>query len=155
MTRLFPRFFEQEEGEEIFNTINASEIRDVLDHFKKDKSPGPDGWTVEFIVCFFELFEKDLVALVDDIRVNGKVPGILNATFIALIPKTDKPLTFDDFRPISLCNLVYKIITKILSNRMKPILSKRITKEQFGFLLGRHISEAVGITQEALHTIKT
>ena len=69
------------------------------------------------------------MALVEDIRVNGQVPSILNATFIALIPKTEKPLTFDDFRPISLCNLVYKIITKILSNIMKPILSKRISKE--------------------------
>ena len=137
MTRHFPRIFEQDEGNKIFNSINASEIRDVLEHFKKHKSPGPDGWTVEFILCFFDLFEADLVALVEEIRVLGQVPGSLNATFIALIPKTDKRLNFDNYRPISLCNLVYKIITKIISNRLKPILSQRLTKEQFGFLHGR------------------
>ena len=53
VTRHFPRFFELDEGMEIFKNIDASEIRDVLNHFEKDKSPGPDGWTVEFILCFF------------------------------------------------------------------------------------------------------
>lgn len=56
------------------------------------------------------------------------------ATFIALIPKSDKPETFNNFHPISLCNLVYKIITKVISNRIKPMLSKFLTKEKFGFL---------------------
>jgi hypothetical protein len=61
----------------------------------------------------------------------------LNSTFIALIPKVDKPSNFGDFKPIALCNLAYKIIVKIIAIRLKPYLSKSLSLEQFGFLKGR------------------
>jgi hypothetical protein len=62
--------------------------------------------------------------------------------------------TFEGFRPISLCNLAYKIITKIIATRIKASLSTGISKEQFGFLEGRQITDAIGVAQEALHSIK-
>jgi hypothetical protein len=65
------------------------------------------------------------------------VMGALNATFIAIIPKSDKPDSFGGFRPISLCNMVYKIITKIIVARIKTSFSIGISKEQFVFLEGR------------------
>jgi hypothetical protein len=71
-----------------------------------------------------------------------------------LIPKVNKPTTFGDFRPISLCNLCYKIIAKILENRLRPILSHGLSEEQLGFLQGRQIIDAVGMAQECLHSIK-
>jgi hypothetical protein len=67
----------------------------------------------------------------------------------------DNPQSFDDFRPISLCNCIYKIISKIIARRLKPILSEAISKEQFGFLEGRQIHEAIGVAQEGLHSLKT
>ena len=85
---------------------------------------------------------------------EGKVSGALNATFITLIPKRDKPLSFADFRHISLCNLVYKTISKIVAIRLKPFLDKAISANQFGFLHNRQIIEPMGITQELLHSIK-
>jgi hypothetical protein len=63
---------------------------------------------------FFDLLGNDLLEVVEESRRLGKVSGALNATFIALIPKSDKPDSFGGFRPIALCNLVYKIITKKL-----------------------------------------
>jgi hypothetical protein len=78
----------------------------------------------------------------------------LNSTFLVLIPKSSKPLSFGDFCPISLCNLCYKIIAKILVNRMRPILSKGLAEEHLGFLHGRQILDAVGVAQESLHNIK-
>jgi hypothetical protein len=87
--------------------------------------------------------------------VNGYIHNPLNSTFIALIPKSDNPSSFDDFRPISLCNCLYKIISKVISRRLKVILSKNISSEQFGFLEGRKIHEAIGVAQEGLHNIKT
>ena len=98
---------------------------------------------------------EELVNAVEQARLNGRVTGAWNSTFLTLIPKCEKPLTFDDFRPISLCNLVYKIISKIAAIRLKTILNRSLSANQFGFLKDRQITEPVGITQELLHSIKT
>jgi hypothetical protein len=93
--------------------------------------------------------------MIEDTRTSGRIPKILNSTFLALIPKTDNPETLDNFRPISLCNCTYKIVSKVIARRIKRILSKNILKQQFGFLEGRQIHEAIGIAQEGLHSMKT
>jgi hypothetical protein len=97
---------------------------------------------------------EDILGLVEESRRKGRVSGALNATFVVLIPKSDKLDSFGGFRPIALCNLLYKIITKIIAVRIKTSLSVGISKEQFGFLEGRQITDAVGVVQEALHNIK-
>jgi hypothetical protein len=79
----------------------------------------------------------------------------LNATFIALIPKSDDPTSMEDFQPISLCNCIYKVVSKFIARRLKTILSEKISKEQFGFLEGRQIHEAIGVAQEVMHSVKS
>jgi hypothetical protein len=101
------------------------------------------------------LVGPELLELVEDNRNRGKVNGAINSTFITLIPKNGDPSTFGDFRPISLCNLCYKLISKIISNRIKPILSCFLSNEQLGFLKGCQIIDAIGMAQECLHGIKT
>jgi hypothetical protein len=66
----------------------------------------------------------------------------------------ENPQSFEDFHPISLCNFIYKVITNIIARRIKPILSASIFKEQFSFLEGRKIHEAIGMAQEGLHSLK-
>ena len=78
----------------------------------------------------------------------------LNATFLALIPKYDNPNSLNEFQPISLCNITYKVMTKIIARRLKKVFSKVISQEQFGFLEGK-IHESIGVAQEDLHTQKT
>jgi hypothetical protein len=129
------------------------EVLAALKSFSKDKSPGPDGWTVEFYLHFFDLVGTELLELVEDSRLHGKVSGALNSTFLTLIPKENHPITFDDYRPIALCNLCYKLISKIITNRIKPILSRSLSGEQLGFLKGRQILDAIGTAQECLHNI--
>jgi hypothetical protein len=92
--------------------------------------------------------------MVEETRSSGHIAGSLNSTFLALIPKVNKPVNFGDFRPISLCNLVYKVISKVIVVRIKPILSKALSAEQLGFLEGRQIHDAIGTTHECLHSIK-
>jgi hypothetical protein len=87
------------------------------------------------------------------VEIERKIYGGLNATFIALIPKINKPTSFGDFRPISLCNLCYKIISKTIANRINPILSRSLSEEQLGFLQGRRIHDVIGIVHECLHSI--
>jgi hypothetical protein len=104
---------------------------------------------------FFDLVGPDLLELVEDSRIRGKVNGAINSTFLTLIPKFDDPSTFGDFRPIALCNLCYKLISKIIANRVKPILSRFLSFEKLGFLKGRQITDAIGKAQECLHSIKS
>jgi hypothetical protein len=93
---------------------------------------------------FFYLVGEDLLAMVEESRKLGTIMGGINSTFLTLIPKANKPSTFDDYCPISLCNLCYKVISKIIANRIKPFLSREISIEQMGFLEGRRIQDAVG-----------
>ena len=72
-----------------------------------------------------------------------------------MIPKVDNPKTLHDFRPISLCNYIYKVISKVIARRLKDVLSKHISGEQFRVLKGRQIHEAIGVAQEGLHSMKT
>ena len=98
---------------------------------------------------------NEVLELVEESRLNGHITGGLNSTFIALIPKVDQPVSFADFRPISLCNLCYKLISKVAALRLKPFLDSCISPQQFGFLKNRQITEPVAITQEVLHSVKT
>ena len=78
--------------------------------------------------------------------------GSTNSTFLAVIPKEVNPNTFERFRPISLCNSSYKILAKLLENRIKPLLGKLISPSQGGFIKGRHIIDNVIQVQEAIHS---
>ena len=92
--------------------------------------------------------------MVEEARVKGRIEGTINSTFIALIPKQKGLLNFNDYEPISLCNTMYKIISKVIAERLKGVLSKFIIAEQSGFLKNRSIHDAVAATQEIIHTIQ-
>jgi len=128
-------------------------LEGTLKWFKKDKSPRLDGWTIEFYLAFYELTRNDLLKVVEECRITRKMYEAINSTFIALIPKYDSPSYFIHFCPISLCNTLYKIISKIIANRLHPILSHHISLEQFSLLQDYQIHDAIGTTQEAIHTI--
>lgn len=81
--------------------------------------------------------------------------GSLNSTFITLISKVSHQSTFVDYILKSLCNTMYKLISKIISNHIKEKLSKHITLEKFGFFDNRYIQDLVAITRECLHYTKT
>lgn len=133
--------------------VTMEELEATLKWFKKDKIPGPDGWTVEFYIAFFEILGNNLLKIVEDYRRSGRISPAIKSTFIVLIPKSYNPISFNYFHPISLCNCLYKIIAKIIANRLKPILSRHISSEQFAFLHHRQIHEAIATAHELLHTM--
>lgn len=100
------------------------------------------------------LVGPNLKKVMEETRQKGLVAGGLNAKFIILIVKCSSSWTFNDYRPIALCNLAYKVITKFLTNRLKKVLSKGISKEQLGFLFNRQILDGIGSTQEGSHFFK-
>ena len=126
--------------------VSKEELKTTLHSLQKDKSPGPDGWTVEFFLAGYDSIGPDLLQLVEETRKNGVLHPPLNSTFLTLIPKKDSPESLEDYRPISLCNITYKVVTKIIAQRFQKVLSKIISKEQFGFLEDQQIHEAIGVS---------
>jgi len=109
----------------------------VIHGFQKDKSPGLDGWSMDFFMGLFEFIWKCILKVVEESgHINGVMPSPLNDAFISLIPKKDGPQYFEDFHPISLCNSIYKVVTNIIRKILKYLLSKSISQEQFIFLEG-------------------
>lgn len=153
--QLFPGLFSTDDSNLIGRPVTVDEVESILKLCAKEKSPGPDGWQVEFYLGIWDIIGDELCQLVEETRCKGFISGAMNSTFIALIPKVTKPSSFDDFRPISLCNFIYKLIPKIIVERLKPFLANCITSEQFGFLHHRLIHDVVGLAQEGIHTIKT
>ena len=96
---------------------------------KVGTSSGPDGFTVNVFHHFWEMVKLDVQKIVEDSKILGQILPALNATFLTLIPKCEGVDTPDKFRPISLCNVIYKIITKVIANRLKPILPSLISVE--------------------------
>eukprot|EP00253_Pinus_taeda_P032143 PITA_32143 len=100
----FPQFVDQDSANELPGPVTIEELKQTLKWFQKDKSHGPDGWPIEFYLTFFEIISNDLLSVVEECRLTERMYEAINTTFIALIPKSDSPSTFNDFRPISLCN---------------------------------------------------
>ena len=88
-------------------------------------------------MAFFDLFKTNLLSMVDGSREGGRLSTTMNANFVVSILKKSNDVNFNDFRPISLCNLIYKPISKIIASRLKKCLSKSISKEKFSFLINR------------------
>ena len=101
------------------------------------------------------LIGKYVHQAVEESRITGSMVSSLNSTFLALILKVDRLASFGDFRSISLCNIAYKVISKLIGLRLTSLLSKALSLEQFGFLKGRKILDVVGVAQECIHNIKS
>jgi hypothetical protein len=106
----YPRLFLEEEGKSIVEPVLFSEVLSTLKGFAKSKNLGRDGWIVDFFLEFFDILGHNILEAVEESRIKGKIIGALNATYITLIPKSDKLESFDGLRPIFLCNLLYKVI---------------------------------------------
>jgi len=117
-----------------------------------DKAPGPDGFSIIFYHTFWATIKRDLKKMLNYTLQKQKLGGTTNSTFLALIPKDTNPSNFSCFRPISLCTSSYKILRKIISNHLKPMLSKLIIENQGGFLKNKQIIDNIALVQEAIHS---
>ena len=120
------------------------ELKDALASFADNKSPGEDGFTKEFYQTFFELIEKDLLNSYNDSFHKGSLSISQKRGSITLIPKGDVNLTdLKNWRPITLLNVDYKLLSKVLAKRMELLLPKLIHTDQTGFINGRYIGQNI------------
>jgi hypothetical protein len=134
--------------------ITKEELRNALFQMHPDKSPGPDGFNPTFFQQFWDLCGDDIFVAAKDWLDRGYFPSSLNETNICLIPKRDNPSSMGDYRPISLCNVLYKMVSKLLANRLKMVLDKCISEEQSAFVEGRYITDNALIAIEIIHALK-
>ncbi|XP_019155928.1 PREDICTED: uncharacterized protein LOC109152735 [Ipomoea nil] len=120
----------------------------------KDKSPGPDGMNPGFYQAFWDLVGKDVTDFVLNCLSQSSFPLELNDANIVLIPKKAALEFVADLRPIALCNVVYKVMAKMIANRMKPLLDNIISESQSVFLPGRLISDNILIASEVGHYLR-
>jgi hypothetical protein len=142
------------ENNSICSIPDESKIRKAISQLGLTKAPGPDGFTGLFLKTYWKTICISVIRFVQSFFRNGFLLKEFNHTHLALIPKIDNPLKVTQFRPINLTNFSYKIISKILANRLKPLLHKIIYPNQSAFLQGRSIQDNFVLAHELFHTMK-
>jgi hypothetical protein len=118
-----------------------------------NKAPGPDGFLAEFYQHFWDIIKPDLLALFNEFH-QGTLPlHCLNFGIITLLPKKTEATMIQQYRPICLLNVSFKIFTKVLTNRINLVAQKVIRSSQTAFLPGRYIIEGVVVLHETIHEL--
>lgn len=112
------------------------------------KAPGPDGFNFNFIKANWDTIKGDVFAAVHHFEIAGTFGAGCNSSFISLIPKTKDPLLISDFRPISLIGCLYKIVSKVLTKRLKGVLEDVVSGTQKAFIQDRQITDGIMIVNE-------
>ena len=143
------------DNDKLTEPFTKAEFRSAIFSMHPDKCSGPDGYSPGFYQHFWNLCSDDIFKECCVWLDTGQFPPDLNITNIALIPKGSSQVSMKDWRPIALCNVLYKIISKVLANRLKHVLSQCITDNQSAFVPGRSILDNDMVAIEVLHFMQT
>jgi len=139
---------------ELTNPFSAEEVKQAVWDCNSFKSPGPDGVNMGFVKDYWPELCDDFMRFLGDFHRNGKLSKGINSTFIALIPKVECPQRLNDFRPISMVGSLYKVLSKVLSNRLRKVMSSVISENQSAFIHGRQILDGILIANEIVEDAK-
>ncbi|GJV95117.1 putative RNA-directed DNA polymerase, eukaryota, reverse transcriptase zinc-binding domain protein [Tanacetum coccineum] len=130
--------------------FSREDIKQAVWECGGDRAPGPDGFTFKFYTFFWDLIQDDVVRFVHEFFCSNIFPKGCNSSFIALIPKVPNAKNVSDFRPISLIGSQYKIIGKLLANRLSKVIGDCVNPVQSAFIKGRNILDGPLILNEIL-----
>ena len=144
-----------EEREELEGGLTYEECKKVLETFANGKSPGVDGSTVEFYKCFFDLVGRDLLASLNAAYESDKLSISQRRGIVTFLPKEDTDLHFlNNWKPITLLNVDYKIVSKAIARRIEPMLPKLVHPDQTGSIKGRDIGENIRLINDMREQMK-
>ncbi|GJY59135.1 RNA-directed DNA polymerase, eukaryota [Tanacetum coccineum] len=150
----FPRMLSEDQIHELESHVTNEEIKRAVWACGVNKSPGPDGFTFEFFRRYWSFIDRDVIDSVQCFFSTGTFPRGCNSSFIALIPKVTDAKLVKDFRPISLIGSIYKIITKILANRLSLVVGDLVSEVQSAFVANRQILDGPFILNELISLCK-
>ncbi|KAH1056304.1 hypothetical protein J1N35_034369 [Gossypium stocksii] len=141
-------------NEGLLSPFKEEGIRAALNGMGPTKAPGPDGFPALFFQRYWHIVRKDVVDHCLGILNDNKEVESINKTNIVLIPKAPKPTKLVNFRPISLCTVLYKIVAKVVVNRLQEVIGSCIKKVQSTFVSGSLITDNMLLAYEILHTYR-
>ncbi|KAJ9539578.1 hypothetical protein OSB04_026084 [Centaurea solstitialis] len=135
-------------------TFGEEEVWEAIKGCGSNKSPGPDGFTFGFVKRFWSLIKGDVLKALHWFWDKEDISAGCNAAFITLIPKVKCPEDLGDFRPISLIGVFYKIVAKVLAERLKKVIDKLISPTQTAFIKKRQILDGALIANEMVEFLR-
>jgi hypothetical protein len=144
-----------EENDILISPFTESEVRDAVFQMEHNKAPGPDGFPAEFYQVFWGIIKEDLLFLFADLHREALDLYSLNFGIITLIPKIQNATKIQQYRPICVLNVSFKIFTKVGTNRLNMVAKTVVSPTQTAFMPGRNIMEGVVILHETIHELHT
>jgi hypothetical protein len=145
----------ENENEILISPFTMDEIKEVVLQMEHNKAPGPDCFLAEFYHIFWEIIKEDLLALFSDFYEERLPLFSLNFGVITLIPKIHEAKQIQQYKPICVLNVSFKIFTKVGTNRLKRVADTLVSPSQTAFMPGRNIMEGVVILHETIHELDT
>ncbi|KAL0448037.1 UNVERIFIED_CONTAM: hypothetical protein Slati_1931600 [Sesamum latifolium] len=135
--------------------LTREEVRETVFSMEPESVAGPDGFGAFFYHTCWDFMSEDVFGAVTEFFRGVALPKSFTATTISLIPKTDCPASWSEYRPISLCKVTNKICTKLMTIRLWRILPKVLALSQSGFVPGRLLSDNILLAQELIHLLES
>ena len=143
----------EEENEVLVAPFSEEEVKMAIFDMEHNKAPGPDGFPAEFYQFFWDVVEQDLMSLFYEFYMGRLHIHSLNFGVITLLLKITDATRIQQYRPIYLLNVSFKVLTKVLNNRILKVVDKLIGLSQTAFIPGRYIMEGVVILHETIHEL--
>jgi hypothetical protein len=142
-----------EENNFLTAPFSIEEVREAIWSSDGNKCPGPDGFNFNFFKTCWDIIKGDVMDFLTEFHHNAVLPKAITS-FLTLVPKKDHPRVLSDYRPICLVSSLYKILSKVLADRLKKVLGKLIDKVQSAFLSKRQIFDGVLVINELVDLAK-
>ena len=149
-----PKIINDDHNTMLLNLVTLHEVEQAIAKLKDGKASGPDGFISSFFHSFWEQIKLEVWALVEESRIMHWILPSLNMKFLDLIPKEENSSMPEKYRSIALCNVIYKLISKVIANRLKPLLPLLILLQQIGYVEGCQILDRIILSDEVIHSLK-